>query len=78
MEIKNLDKKKMDDMAARLYQLEVSLNGLGSLFQYNKREMPLENEELFGIGALLKALSREASCLEDMLCDGDSGEEVGS
>jgi hypothetical protein len=54
----------------RLYILSSSLTGLGGLFLQTNRDMPLETEEMNGIGNLLQKLAEEAQVLEDLMRSG--------
>ncbi|MCY4644258.1 MAG: hypothetical protein OXB88_06525 [Bacteriovoracales bacterium] len=67
--------KDFDRLKDRLFGVSSSLEGLAGLFQHTKREMPLEDGELFGIGAVLRTLAKELSAVEDALCDHVPGEK---
>ncbi len=51
----------------RLGDLSRSLTGVAGLFQAGSREIPLQNDELNGIGNLLYMLSNELLAVEDIL-----------
>ena len=67
MELENMSKKEMDKIICSLWELKASLIGFASLFQGGCREMDFEDEELFGIGQLLKKLSEDVAHLHDSL-----------
>ena len=73
--IKHLTKKKVEHVTNELWEIESSLKGLGSLFQYRDDEggIHLDTGEFFGIGHLLKGIAKRVSVLEDILrCGHDS------
>ncbi|MCY4643278.1 MAG: hypothetical protein OXB88_01535 [Bacteriovoracales bacterium] len=65
----------MGKVLDRLISLEDELKGLASLFQSGKREIPLRDDEFYGIGQLLRRLSGEASSLSEILRESDILEE---
>ncbi|MDC1174189.1 hypothetical protein OAT67_02265 [Bacteriovoracaceae bacterium] len=70
---KHLTQEKMDDVCFRLFQVQMGLNGLGSLFEFQSREAVYDPDEFHGIGQLIKQQSKELSILEDILrCGYDS------
>ena len=72
-EFEHLSKEKMEHVENGLWEISSALNGLGSVFQGGKNEIPLENDEWFGVGQMLKIISQRASSLEDILrCGHDS------
>ena len=72
-EFEHLSKEKMEHVTTGLWEISSSLNGLGSVFQGGKNEIPVDSEEWFGLGQMLKILSQRASSLEDILrCGYDS------
>ena len=69
---KHLSKTKIEHITLRLGTAHASLNGLGALFQ-SRREIDFDDDELFGIGELVKGQAKELSVLEDILrCGYDS------
>lgn len=71
--LKHLNKKKVEAVNDRLWQVESGLKGLGSLFKNQSRHASYSQDELFGLGQLLQHLSYELSVLEDVLhCGYDS------
>ena len=65
MELTN--KKTLDKACHRLSQVEGAIRGLGAMFIISGNEIPLEREELFGLGYLLQILSQETRKVEDFL-----------
>ena len=59
-----MDKKLFDNTCSRLWTLQGALKGLGALFQCQKVEFYLNEEELFGLGQLLKSFSKELENIE--------------
>ena len=71
--LKHLTKNRFDNVCNRLFEIQSGLDGLGSLFEFQSREANLSPDELFGVGQLMKQLSRELSTQEDILrCGYDS------
>lgn len=70
-EFKHLGKNKMKDVDKILWETESSLNGLGALFQA-ERVVNFSDDELFGIGQLIKGQARQVSVLGNILRCGDS------
>lgn len=69
----HLNKKLIDKVCDRLWEVEGSLKGLGGLFTKSLNNFCFEGEEVFGIGQLLKKLADEISRSEDILrCGYDS------
>ena len=70
---KHLAKEKMEHVTNRLWEIETSLEGLGSLFEDQSSDSVFEPDELFGIGQLVKGQARELAILGDILkCGYDS------
>ena len=70
---KHLTKERFDDVCYRLFKIQSGLNGLGSLFEFQSSENCFSVDELFGMGQIIKQLSRELSIQEDILrCGYDS------
>ena len=72
--MKHLNEKIMNDIEHRIWTIEGALMGLGGLFeQCSNKDFCFDPNELFGIGQLLKSLSREAARFNDILkCGYDS------
>ena len=49
---------KTIEFSSEIWQIESALNGLGSLF-YTRKEMPFNEDEMFGIGELLKIIGNQ-------------------
>ncbi len=70
---KHLTKEKLNHVRNRLFEVSSGLNGLGSLFESQSVHFCPSPDELYGIGQLLKQLSREVEVQEDILnCGYDS------
>ena len=71
--IKHLTKERFDSVCHRLFEIQSGLDGLGSLFESQRGEASFSPAELFGVGQLIKQLSRELSIQEEILrCGYDS------
>ena len=72
---KHLTNKKLKHIKNQLWKVESSLEGLSALFQDREQQgaAPLDSDQLFGIGQILKGFSKELSILLDILsCGHDS------
>lgn len=70
---KHLTRKRFDNVCHRLFEIQSSLNGLGSLFEFQSKEVCFSPSELFGMGQLIKQLGHELAIQEDILrCGYDS------
>lgn len=65
--VRQLSSKEVEEVCYRLWMLGGSLKGIGTLFEQQEMHSYYEKDELFGIGQLLKCLSREMSHLELIL-----------
>ena len=72
-EFEHLTKEKMEYVERGLWEVESALNGLGGLFQGGRSDIPLGEDEWFGMGQVLKIFSQRISALDDILrCGCDS------
>jgi hypothetical protein len=60
-------KMAMEDFVYKLGILSSSLNGLGSLFQFQSQQSSLEPREFAGIGDLLQLIAEELGDLNETL-----------
>ena len=69
----HLNKEKLEKVQMRLWRLSHAFKGVAGIFRGNKQELPLNNDELSGLGELFNIFSDELSTLEDILgCGYDS------
>ena len=73
---KHLTEDRLSNVCNQLFKIQSGLEGLGSLFEFQSREACYSPDELFGIGQLLKQLSRELSAQENILRCGYDGRAV--
>ena len=66
---KHLTKNKVEHVSNQLWKIGSSLNGLGAVFQLKQErgDSSIDVDELYGIGQLLKGLSKQLSVVEDIL-----------
>ena len=70
---KHPTKNKLSNTCNCIFDIQSGLYGLGSLFESQSSDACFSPSELFGIGQLLKQISRELSVQEDILrCGYDS------
>ena len=69
-EFDHLTKEKMEYIERGLWEVESALNGLGGLFQGGRSDIPLGEDEWFGMGQVLKIFSQRISALDDILRNG--------
>ena len=65
--MESTNKESLGKVYHRLSQVEGALKGLAAMFIVSNDEIPLEKEELFGLGYLLQILSQETRKVEDFL-----------
>ena len=70
-EFEHLSKEKLEHVEEGLWQVESALNGLGAIFRSGRNELPLDEDEWFGIGQIFKIFSHRISVLNDILQYGD-------
>ena len=68
-EFEHLTEEKIEQVINGLWEVESSLQGLARLFQYKEEVggVNFDSEEFFGVGQLLKVLSRQIETQEDIL-----------
>ena len=64
-------KEALEKAYNRLSQIEEAMRGLGAMFTVTNHQLPLEGEELYGLGCLLQIISRETSRVEQFLRCGE-------
>jgi hypothetical protein len=65
--VDHLNSEIIDHVCNSLWDIEGSLNGIGALMEQQTSDPYYKNEEIYGIGQLLKRIAREISSLEDIL-----------
>jgi hypothetical protein len=69
--IDHLNSEIIDYVCNSLWDIEGSLKGVGALMEHQMSDPCYKNEEIFGLGQLLKRIAREVSSLEDILRSGN-------
>ena len=70
---KHLSKNKFNHVRQNLLQIENGLSGLGALFEDQGATWALSQNELFGIGQIIKLMGHQLSIQNDILdCGYDS------
>ena len=66
-EFEHLTKEKMEYVERGPWEVESALNGLAGLFQGGRSDIPLGEDEWFGMGQVLNIFSQRLSALDDIL-----------
>lgn len=65
--MKEIEENDNDQIVKKLWTASGSLKGLGALFTQGAPDVSLNQEEFYGIGQLLKEISKDLEDIEDLL-----------
>lgn len=71
----HLDKELISETCERIWSVQGSLKGLGGLCMRPGQSASFEDEDLYGLGQLLKKLAEDLGVIEDLIRSGQS--EIG-